>query len=120
MNVIEGKREVLRERRLWENTGGWKGTFEAHGLDIADLPAAFGRKVDYIFTDPPYGGHIAYLDLSILWNHWLGFRVPMPARENEIIVGGELRLTEEHYIKRLRESMRVCLSMLKHDRWFSV
>ena len=120
INVIDGKREVLRQRRLWESTGGWQGTFEAHCLDIADLPAAIGRKVDYIFTDPPYGGHIAYLDLSILWNHWLGFRVPMSDREKEIIVGGELRLTEDHYIKRLRESVRVCLSMLKQGRWFSV
>ena len=76
--------------------------------------------MDYIFTDPPYGGHIAYLDLSILWNHWLGFSVPLSARQNEIIVGGELRLTEDHYITRLRESVRTCLSMLKRDRWLSV
>jgi len=120
MNVIEGKQEVLRQKRLWESTRGWQGTFEAHCLDIADLPAAIGRTVDYIFTDPPYGGHIAYLDLSTLWNHWLGFRVPNCAREKEIIVGGELRLTEEHYIKRLRESVRVCVSMLKRHGWLSV
>lgn len=119
-NVIEGRREVLRLKRVHASTDGWQGSFEAHCLDIADLPAAIGQQVDYIFTDPPYGGHIAYLDLSILWNHWLGFRVPVCAREKEIIVGGELRLTEEHYIKRLRESVRACLTMLKRDRWFSV
>lgn len=119
-NVIDGREEVLRQKRLWERTGGWQGTFEAYGLDIADLPTAIGRKVDYIFTDPPYGGHIAYLDLSILWNHWLGFKVPLAAREREIIVGGELRLTEEHYIKRLRESVRLCVDMLKPDRWLSI
>ncbi len=120
MNVIEGKQEVLRQKRLWASTHGWQGSFETHCLDVADLPAAIGRKADYIFTDPPYGGNIAYLDLSILWNHWLGFPVPMRAREKEIIVGGELRLTEEHYIKRLRESVRACLSMLKRNRWLSV
>jgi DNA modification methylase len=120
MNVVEGKREVIRQRRLLASTHGWLGSFEAHGLDIADLPATLGGQVDYIFTDPPYGGHIAYLDLSILWNHWLGFPVPATAREKEIIVGGELRLTEEHYINRLRESVRTCLAMLKRDRWFSV
>jgi 16S rRNA G966 N2-methylase RsmD len=120
MNVIEGKREVLRQKRIWAATNGWQGSFEAHCLDVADLPAAIGRKVDYIFTDPPYGGHIAYLDLSVLWNHWLGFPVPMVAREREIIVGGELRLTEEHYTKRLRESVRICLSMLKRNRWLSI
>ena len=119
-NVIAGKEEVIKQKRLWEQTQGWRGKFQPYGLDIADLPAALGRKVDYIFTDPPYGGHIAYLDLSILWNHWLGFEVPRSAKAREIIVGGELRLTEEHYVNRLRESVRVCLGMLKQNRWLSV
>ncbi len=120
LNVIAGKEEVLRQKRLWVRTQGWQGSFEAYCHDIAELPAVIGRKVDYIFTDPPYGGHIAYLDLSILWNHWLGFRVPLCARQKEVIVGGELRLTEDHYTTRLRESVRTCLSMLNRDRWLSV
>jgi hypothetical protein len=119
-NVIEGKREVLRWKRAWLATNNWQGSFEAHDVDIAELPATIGRKVDYIFTDPPYGGHIAYLDLSILWNHWLGFQVPMSAREKEIIVGGELRLGENHYVERLRESVRICLSILKRNGWLSI
>jgi 16S rRNA G966 N2-methylase RsmD len=119
-NVIAGKEEVLKQKRFWIRTGGWRGGFEAYNLDIAELPAAIGRKVDYIFTDPPYGGHIAYLDLSILWNHWMGLDVPLSAREREIIVGGELRLTEEHYLQRLRESVTLCLQMLKPNRWFSI
>lgn len=119
-NVIEGKEEVLKQRRVIERTHGWRGKFEAHSMDIATLATVMDRKVDYIFTDPPYGGHIAYLDLSILWNHWLGFRVPLSARESEIIVGGELSFSEDHYIQRLRESVRLCLHMLKRNRWFSV
>jgi hypothetical protein len=119
-NVISGKAEVFKKKRLLTRTEGWQGRVEIHCLDINELPQAIGHKVDYIFTDPPYGGHIAYLDLSILWNHWLGFDVPLCAREKEIIVGGELRLTEEHYIRRLRESIRLCVGMLKQDRWFSV
>ena len=120
MNVIAGKEEVLRQKRLLERTQGWRGTFKAYSLDLAALAAALGRKADYIFTDPPYGGHIAYLDLSTLWNHWLGFEVPLSARKNEIIVGGEQCFTEDHYIQRLRESVRLCLRMLKRNRWFSV
>jgi hypothetical protein len=120
MNVISGKAEVFKQKRLWARTEGWQGRVEIHCLDIHDLPQAIGHKVDYIFTDPPYGGHIAYLDLSILWNHWLGFDVPLRVREKEIIVGGELGLTEERYIRRLRESIRLCVGMLKQDRWLSV
>ena len=44
---------------------------DAATLDDVLKPAS----VDYIFTDPPYGAFISYLDLSILWNHWLGFPV---------------------------------------------
>ena len=120
MNVIAGKEEVLKQKRVWKRTEGWRGRFEAYCLDIAALPAAIGRKVDYIFTDPPYGGNIAYLDLSILWNHWLGLEVSLSSRENEIIVGGELRLSDEHYIRRFRESVRLCVDMLKQNRWLSI
>jgi 16S rRNA G966 N2-methylase RsmD len=120
MNVIKGKEEVLKQKRLLERTHGWVGGFEHHCVDIEDLPAAVGHKVDYIFTDPPYGGHIAYLDLSILWNHWLGFEVPLSARQREIIVGGELHHSEDSYIQRLRESITICIGMLKQGRWLSV
>lgn len=119
-NVIAGKAEVLKQKRLLANTQGWRGSFDVYCHDVSELPRVLGHKVDYIFTDPPYGGHIAYLDLSILWNHWLAFRVPRSAQEKEVIVGGEMRLTEEHYIRRLRESIGVCVGMLKKNRWFSV
>ncbi|GAB4200516.1 MAG: hypothetical protein OHK0057_24920 [Thermoflexibacter sp.] len=33
------------------------------------------ESVDYIYTDPPYGKKIPYLDLSIMWNAWLDLPV---------------------------------------------
>jgi hypothetical protein len=77
-------------------------------------------RVDYIFTDPPYGGHISYLDLSTLWNCWLGQMPDIGAREKELIVGGELAFTETDYIERLGKSVEACLKMLRKGRWFSV
>jgi len=38
------------------------------------------NSIDYIYTDPPYGGNIAYLDLSTMWNAWLGFPVTTEMR----------------------------------------
>ena len=77
-------------------------------------------SVDYIFTDPPYGAFISYLDLSILWNHWLGFPVTDETREQETIVGGEQGHTEEHYKKSLARSIKTCFRLLKPDRWLSI
>jgi len=76
--------------------------------------------VDYIFTDPPYGGFITYLDLSILWNHWLGFTVSDEARDLETIVGGERGHTEEHYKEGLARSIKTSLRLLRPNRWFSI
>ena len=78
------------------------------------------NRVDYIFTDPPYGGHISYLDLSTLWNCWLGTMPSSQVRQSELIVGGELDLPESAYVTRLGESIRACLRMLKQNRWLSV
>lgn len=45
--------------------------------------------VDYIYTDPPYGAHIAYLDLGTMWHAWLGLEVSSEMRAREAIEGGE-------------------------------
>jgi hypothetical protein len=118
-NIIKAKEEVLQEKRYLESRGRFHGRLEIHSNDILDLPK-FIKPVDYIFTDPPYGGHIAYLDLSTIWNHWLGFSVPKESKEKEIIVGGELGKTEQDYVDRLARSVRVCFKLLKKERWISV
>src|SRR5436309_15583465 len=66
------------------------------------------------------GGFITYLDLSILWNHWLGFRVSDEVRDHETIVGGERGHTEEHYKQSLARSIKTSLRLLRPDRWFSI
>jgi hypothetical protein len=76
--------------------------------------------VDYIFTDPPYGAFISYLDLSILWNHWLGFAVEDETRQQETIVGGERGHSETHYKESLARSIKTSFRLLKPDRWFSI
>ncbi|MBI4785725.1 MAG: hypothetical protein HY782_01590 [Chloroflexi bacterium] len=119
-NVIAAKQEIDHAIRLKTRTGGWHGSFEARSQDIQDLSEQLKDKVDYIFTDPPYGGHISYIDLSILWNNWLGMSPSDEVKQKEIIVGGELRHTEEEYIARLRNSVRACIRMLKNERWLSI
>jgi hypothetical protein len=76
--------------------------------------------VDYIFTDPPYGAFISYLDLSILWNHWLGFPIADETREQETIVGGERAHSETHYKQSLARGIKTSFRLLKPDRWFSI
>ncbi|MBI3894501.1 MAG: hypothetical protein HY313_01080 [Acidobacteria bacterium] len=119
-NVIAAKVEIDKAVEIKERISGWHGSFAAYAKDIEELEEQFRGQIDYIFTDPPYGGHISYLDLSMLWNVWLGQQPSLKVRECELIVGGELNHSEATYTRRLGESIRACVHMLKQDRWLSV
>lgn len=118
-NVLAAKVEIDKEIDYRERAGGFCGRFDAHQCDIAELRECI-PPVDYIFTDPPYGGHISYLDLSTLWNAWNGTMPSEKDRQRELIVGGDLNLSEDVYVKRLNESIRTCFALLKPKRWLSV
>lgn len=126
-NVLAAKEEVLRLRQYREQRS--RGTmtldsrkdFRALCHDASTLDQVIGNEtVDYVFTDPPYGAFINYLDLSVLWNHWLGFPVSDDARQRETIVGGERGHSESHYKESLRRSIEISMRLLRPDRWLSV
>lgn len=119
-NIIAAKTEIDKAIELKKRTGGWRGACEFYAKDITDLEEELKGRIDYIFTDPPYGGHISYLDLSTLWNVWLGLAPSMKARQRELIVGGELNHSEELYTARLSDSVRCCVNMLKKGGWLSI
>jgi len=78
------------------------------------------RSVDYIYTDPPYGAHIAYLDLSTMWHAWLGLEVTDDMRQREAIEGGEQQFDEKHYLKVLQKSFEQMFYALKDEAWLSL
>jgi len=47
---------------------------------LLNLPTA---SIDYIFTDPPHGDRVPYLELSLLWMAWLGLKADF---EQEIVI----------------------------------
>jgi len=127
LNVLAAKEEILQTRSYWQTLSKGSQTIDSRrdlrimAHDAADLEQMLRpNSVDYIFTDPPYGAFISYLDLSILWNHWLGFPITDETRVRETIVGGELGHTEDHYRQSLANSIKTCLHLLRPDRWFSI
>ena len=84
--------------------------------DLHDIP---DESVDYIYTDPPYGSHIPYLDLSIMWNAWLDLPVTKKDYESEAIEGGEHNKTKQDYSDILAASIQEMARKLKYDRWMS-
>jgi len=76
--------------------------------------------VDYIYTDPPYGAHIAYLDLGTMWHAWLGLDVSDEMRSREAIEAGDQQFDEKHYLDVLGKSFEQMFYALKDEAWLSL
>lgn len=85
----------------------------------ADLSFIPDDSVDYIYTDPPYGANIPYLDLSLFWNAWLGFKVSKAEYKQEAIEGGEHEQTRSNYAELMEKSLEQMFRKLKFKRWMS-
>lgn len=112
--VINAKKEMapLITERTAQNAQIVKGT--ATNLDFVQ-----DESVDYIYTDPPYGKKIQYLDLSIMWNAWLDFEVSEADFELEAIEGGEHNKTKDDYKNLISKSIKEMYRVMKFDRWMS-
>ena len=96
-------------------------TFNVYRDSAENLLEHVGKgTVDYVYTDPPYGAHISYLDLSTMWNAWLGFEVTDEMRAKEAIEGGEQKFDEKHYLEMLQNSFDQMFYALKDEAWLSL
>lgn len=112
--VINAKKEMaynINERTI-SNAQIVKGT----ATDLSWIPK---ESVDYIYTDPPYGKKIPYLDLSVMWNAWLDLEVTKKDRKLEAIEGGGENKSKEEYNQLIAQSIKEMYRVLKYDRWLS-
>lgn len=77
-------------------------------------------SVDYIYTDPPYAKHIPYLDLSAMYNAFLGFPVTEKMRAQEAIEGGDNAKSVSEYVDLLGGSFAEAYRVLKQNRWMTL
>lgn len=77
------------------------------------------ESVDYIYTDPPYGKKIPYLDLSVMWNAWLDLKVTAEDYALEAIEGGDHDKSKDEYNSLMVKSIQEMYRVLKFDRWMS-
>ena len=82
---------------------------------LLPLPDA---SVDYIFTDPPYGGEgVQYAELSTLWCLWLD----EPTRLDDEVAFNPVRdLTQDDYARGLGDVFEQCHRVLRPGRWMTV
>ena len=76
------------------------------------------NSVDYILTDPPYGGEgIQYGELSMLWNLWLGYSEDLDA---EVAFNPYRKKAEADYAEGLKQVFAEAYRLLKPGKWMSV
>ena len=80
------------------------------------------EAVDYIFTDPPFGGNLYYADAAILWEAWLN----QFTDETKELVYNRQRAKDEHfktietYARGMKEAFAEMFRVLKPGRWCTV
>ncbi len=112
--IIEAKKEIayfINEKTI-SNAQIVKGT----ATNLKFIPK---ETVDYIYTDPPYGNKIPYLDLSAMWNAWLDLEVTEQDFKDEAIEGGEHSKSKDEYNELMAQSIKEMYRVLKYDRWLS-
>jgi len=111
--------EDFREVNIFDDLQNGKGNIiilNGSALSI-HLP---NNSVDYVFTDPPYGDSIPYLELHYMWSSWLKFDVNF---EEEIIISDSPVRKEknfEMYHKMLSKAFREIHRVLKPGKWLTV
>lgn len=84
-------------------------------VDLSKIP---DNTIDYLFTDPPYGGSIQYGELNFLWEAWLDFDTHW--HKDEIIVNNTRHITDLDWSSMMRRALTECFRVLKPGRWLSL
>ena len=123
--VLRGKQESNEQIKLFKEAKTFEEIKEQANIFIKNfntleldkiLPS---NSVDYVFTDPPYGDAIPYLELDYLWSSWLKFN---PNFEDEIIISNSPARdkTPEIYDRMLKAAFSQIFRVLKNGKYMTV
>ncbi len=111
--MINQRTNLDKTDSILEKTNGEK-IFQADATNLKEIE---NESVDFIYTDPPYGAKIPYLDLSTMWNAWLDLSVDETLKEKECIEKGSLDKTRDEYYDLMKKSLKEMYRVLKFNRW---
>lgn len=110
--VIKGKTDYLKIY----NSSNKNCTYKITNYDAKDLKIE-SEKVDFIFTDFPYGDTVPYFEQSQLWNAWLKNNVDY---ENEIVISdsNERNKNIESFSNDIEKAITEICRVLKNKSFF--
>lgn len=90
---------------------GYDGRCAIRTGSATDMRFLPDESVDFIFTDPPFGGNINYSEMNIIWESWLGsFTEPTLEAIVNRHQGKDVVKYEELMARSLKEAFRVLRS----------
>ncbi len=113
--LIQQRENLEKTDSRTEKNNGEK-IFQADATNLKELE---NESVDFIYTDPPYGAKIPYLDLSTMWNAWLDLPVSENLKEKECIEKGSLEKSRYEYYGLMKASLKEMYRVLKFNRWLA-
>ena len=116
-------------RDLERGIGAIQGSLTAgrygHALVSTESATDFHRldripadSIDYIFTDPPYGGTYQYGALNFVWEVWT--QADLSWRAREIVISEDGKITFDDWKIGMRKALEQMYDVLKPGRWMSL
>jgi 16S rRNA G966 N2-methylase RsmD len=128
--VMKGKRQANREITHYQEAKDFNGLKDNANILVAnrsalDLSIIPDDTIDYIFTDPPYGGSIQFFELDFLRLAWLNGednddRFPLDRWKEEITINGSQDKDFDYYHNQLHTAFREMQRVLKPKRYMTV
>lgn len=123
--VKRGKQESNTQVSYYKEASKFEDIFRDSNVflrvfDTLEIGRLIGQNsIDYIFTDPPYGDAVPYLELDYMWSSWLKFK---PNFDDEIIISDSPVRNKNMslYERMLSTAFGEIYKILKPERWMTV
>lgn len=110
-SLINNKKKMFE---AWRSENKQVAVNTASLTDLRNVP---NNSIDYIFTDPPFGGNLMYSELSYLWEAWLKVRTN---NSDEAIIDTVQNKSLVDYQNLMTASFTQCFNILKPGHWMTV
>jgi len=116
--------EKYKEAKKFDDLNNGANIFieNYNAIELTDIIPE--NSVDYVFTDPPYGGAIQYFELSELWASWL--RGPTNDKNFELKFKDEITINPaqkkdfDYYHAMLKAAFDQVYKVIKPGKWMTV
>ena len=120
--VLRGKGQIVEDLQGTRVVDGKarstdSATLHLHTASATNLSMLDDSSIDYIFTDPPYGGAIQYIELGTLWTAWMDQEVDAT---QEITINPRQGKGAAEFESMIHEAFCEAHRVLKTGKWMHV